>query len=426
MQSAAAIYVRRSREIKGTKDRPSGVSREQQEASCRGLAAANGERVDSVLVDWDISGRKGEDKRPGFAELMDLVRGAGPCPTVQKGREKRVQHHPTRGRIASVYAYDLSRIARNTSLLKEVFDEADAHGVTVRLVKDSIDTSTATGRMVRGIIAEIAQWQSDVASERSLALVEKRRADGQRIGHPNYGERPGEDLPAVLRAYQDAGSILGAARLLNERSVPSRMGKPWASTTVREILVREGAAPKRSRPGAKARAPFAFYGLLRCHCGHILTGTRYRNGSDPVYTTYKCHMARTVPNHGLGAVPEKRVLAWAAGEAARLELPGDELEVSARNDAERERLEAKRARIIDSYVDGTITSKDERDRRLVEVDDAMEVLDDVVTVVRVEPIDWTWPPEALNAWLRSVFVEVQMDTTMQPLRAEWRVPEWRA
>lgn len=426
MNGHAAIYIRRSREIKGTKERPSGVSREQQEAACRALAASNGNDNPTILVDWDVSGRKGEGKRPAFAELMDMVRGAPPCPVVIENRERVVKHHQTRGKVGVVYSYDLSRLARSTRLLAEVFDEAEAHGVTIRLVKDSIDTSTATGRMIRGIIAEIAQWQADLASERSIAIIETRRQNGERIGHPNYGGRPGEDVRSVVEAFEQAGSVLGAAKLLNKRGVPTRMGGPWASSTVREILVRERAMPPHPRPGAKARAPYVLYGLLRCHCGHVLTGSRVRNGSDPAYCSYKCHMARTVPNHGIGSVPEKRILAWVREEAGHLQLPGNRVEEMKRNEAAIADLEARRGRLIDLFVNGDI-DRAEKDRRLAAINDEIDAVEATYALETVPPeIDWSWHPEQINLVLRALWDHVQMDDRMQPMKAEWLVPQWRS
>jgi hypothetical protein len=249
-----------------------------------------------------------------------------------------------------------------------------------------------------------------------------------RHGHPNYGELPGEDAGAIVTAYRDAGSILGAARLLNARRVPTRMGGPWSSVSVRENLVRHGAIEHRTRPGAKARAPFAFYGLLRCHCGHILTGSRVRNGRDPVYTSYKCHLARTVPGHGLGSIPEKRMLEWAKDEASRLRTPESvELEATTR-ERDRAELAARRARIVDMYELGDL-ERGEYQRRVRAVADAERRLVDqelAAAVVTVPSVDWTWPAEKLNAVLRALWVEVAMDETMTPVRAEWAVPEWRA
>lgn len=424
MKNTAAIYIRRSREIRGSKEAPSGVSREQQEATCRSLAEANGELVTTVAVDWDVSGRKGEARRPGFAQIMDLIRGSEPCPIVQEGRDRKVRHHPTRGRVTTVYAYDLSRLARSTTILREVFDEAAEHGVTVRLFRDSIDTSTANGRLMRDVLASIAEWQAEVASERSKSIVAERKAAGKRIGHPNYGERPGEDASKVVEAYREAGSICGAARLLNGWGVPTRMGGPWATVTTRAVLKRQMALPVRRRRGAKAAAPYAFFRLLRCHCGHVLTGSRFTNGSDPGYTSYKCHFALTVPNHGQGSIPEKRVLAWAKEEAARLEIVAKQGEIT--NSAERRaEVEDRFRRAGRAYAAGALSDEEfaaERRKR----DEDIEVLDDLPETIEMPALDWDWPPKLVNQWLSRIWREVRMGEGMTlPERAEWVIPEWR-
>jgi hypothetical protein len=307
---------------------------------------------------------------------------------------------------------------------------ADAHKVPVRLVADQIDTSTATGRMLLTMLAAVDEMTADLASEHARDAVAARRARGDRIGHPFYGERTGEDADAVVAAYQDAGSILGAARLLNVRHVPTRMGGPWSSVSVRQLLVRLGAYPNRTRPGAKARAPFVFYGLLRCHCRHLLTGSRYQNGPDPGYTSYKCHMARTVPDHGPGSIPEKRMLEWAKAEVAARLHPPAEIEMEAVNrEAERSALAARRTVIEDMYESNGPTWRDEYRRRIGAVAKAEERLRDqevAAVVVPVPEVAWDRPAEKVNEVLRALWYEVTMDATMAPIEAIPIVPEWWA
>jgi hypothetical protein len=166
--------------------------------------------------------------------------------------------------------------------------------------------------------------------------------------------------------------------------------------------------------------------LLRCHCGHVLTGTRYRNGTDTIYTAYKCYRSKMVTNHGPGAVPEKRILPWVMAEAARLQVPYDQAQMAERDQDRRVALGAKRERIIDAAIDGTITKAD-RDRRLLEVDAELEKLDMTEELVEIPPaIDWSWPPERINVVLAAMWARVELDEHMQPVGAEWRVPEWRA
>jgi hypothetical protein len=187
--------------------------------------------------------------------------------------------------------------------------------------------------------------------------------------------------------------------------------------------------PHNTRPGAKARAPFALYGLLRCHCGHVLTGNRYKNGSDLAYTSYKCHLARTVPGHGLSAVPEKRILPWIKAEAARLRVP-ESVIVETERQADRDKLERRKSDLSFMLEMGGI-DRDDYQRRLAavkEAEDALEAQEAATAVLAVpQAIDWeNWTPEAVNKVLAAMWSSVTLDERMQPVSALWTMPEWRA
>jgi hypothetical protein len=51
-----------------------------------------------------------------------------------------------------------------------------------------------------------------------------------------YGAWPGEDRAAVLAAFREAGTYAAAGRLLDERHVPSRGGRPWQPQSVAWIV----------------------------------------------------------------------------------------------------------------------------------------------------------------------------------------------
>jgi hypothetical protein len=56
------------------------------------------------------------------------------------------------------------------------------------------------------------------------------------VGLPaRFGSRRGESLRVVIDAYREAGTYNGAARLLDERKVPTRKGRPWSGMTVRSL-----------------------------------------------------------------------------------------------------------------------------------------------------------------------------------------------
>jgi hypothetical protein len=251
--------------------------------------------------------------------------------------------------------------------------------------------------------------------------VAVRRARGDRIGHPHYGEKPGEDVAAVLEAYRDAGSVIGAGRLLNQRGVPTRQGRPWSTTPLREILQRHGVLPRHKRPGAKAAAPFILFHLLRCACGRTMGASRFLNGGKYPYVVYRCQGGRTDPDHGRLSVSEPKLLPWVKAEAARFKIPKQPILIAERDEARRLELEARRRRVIENFEDGVI-DKAERDGKLLAIGDQLDSLDVADKVVTVQPIDWTGDPKAINTVLRALWDHIELDGDMRPLRAEWRLP----
>jgi hypothetical protein len=98
------------------------------------------------------------------------------------------------------------------------------------------------------------------------------------------------------------------------------------------------------------------------------------------------------------------------------------------DEADRVELDARRARIVESFMDGTIDRGD-RDRRLKALSDALGRLEARQELVAIPAIDWSRPPAALNRVLRALFERIDLDPeTFRPLPKgyHWRVPEWRA
>ena len=77
------------------------------------------------------------------------------------------------------------------------------------------------------------------------------------------------------------------------------------------------------------------------------------------------------------------------------------------------RLETRRGRIIDTYVDGAI-SKVERDRRLRQLDDEAEKLAAEKHLAQIpSAIDWTNTPQSINGVLTAMWREVVLDEQLQ-------------
>ena len=392
----AYAYLRRS---SISKDRPGDVSREIQDAAVRALAARHGDEP-VMLTDWGISGRKGTDGRPGYRRLWEAI-DSGDC--------------------TAIYSYSLSRLARSLPELARLFEVSLQKRIPIRLHADAVDTSTASGRLVATVLSGLAVFESDVTGERMRAMYDARRANGARISNtPTYGGKDGEDLDAVLAAFDEAGSFLGAAKALNEQGVPTRLGGLWSASSVLSIVRRHRPYMPSPGRGRRTIGAFRFARLLRCPCGQFLTGS-----TDSGVVRYRCGLGSMTP-HQRRSLPESRLLPLIAAEAARLHTP-DRLAAQAEDDAARAALEAKRERVMEMALEGVLM-QGERVRLLTEVNEALAALATKATVIDVpQAIDWEgWTPEAINVVLRAIWERIDLDADLLPATYEWRAPEWRA
>jgi len=402
------------------------LSPEMQESAIRRLAAANGDEDVAILSDLDVSGKKRRDRRPGWNELLRAVE---------------------EGEATAVYAYSLSRFARSVSQLAEFFELCERRKVRVRVDRDQIDTSTVTGKLVGNVLASLAQFEADVASERvkdAFATKRVREPDWRGPGKSAYGMEVGEDSGVVVAAFQEAGSFDGAARLLNSRGIPNRVsGAVWHGSVVSAIVRRD--APDEVQASARRGAPagrrtFRLAHLLACGtCGTFLTGSLDIRRDE---VRYYCHRAKVMP-HARGWLTESKVIGAIADETARAALLVQRLQKgSADDEAALAALATKRARILDMAADGMIDKADAQ-RRIAEVAEAESRLSTRRWIRRISlpPVvadttdDDGQPVKAddaakVNGYLRRLFDRVTVDMSEPTKRgpSSW-VPrlafEWR-
>lgn len=442
----AAGYLRKSRSFVDRSE----VSWEVQEAQIRELASGWGDAEITLLFDWNRSGRGSQTRfREGYLELLRLIES---------------------DQVSAVYGYNLRRLGRNLQDILELAKKCDEHGVPIRLrMEGNLDFSTATGRMYITIIAAVAQMEAELAQEQARDAVAARRTRGDLVGSAGYGyrlvgpdrvKRDDEDVAAVIRAYDAAGTYNGAARILNAAGVKTRKrGAIWRAHVVRDVLGREAPErlPKRGERGQRRGSKFLFTRLLRCHCGHFMSpssneGARYRGYACP-----KGHADASHPRPYYTS--ELKILPWVKDELRHWSAPVTLVEGGgAPNTLQIAELAGRRERVIDNYEDGLI-SKPQRDERLAVIADEVERLESAARiagqtafirwapnttsgsiagrswgsadegdeVTSVEPyVDWEEDPDDINATLRALWRYVQLGPDMRPVGAEWVDPRWRA
>lgn len=86
------------------------------------------------------------------------------------------------GHAQAIYSYSLSRLGRSVAELSRLFDLCASRKVPIRLVANSVDTATASGRLLANVLASVAQLEAEVAGERLKAMYETKRARAREAG----------------------------------------------------------------------------------------------------------------------------------------------------------------------------------------------------------------------------------------------------
>jgi DNA invertase Pin-like site-specific DNA recombinase len=101
------------------------------------------------------------DDRPGLAELMEYVREGD-----------------------TVVVWKLDRLGRNTLHILETVKALTDRGVTLISTTDGIDSSTAAGRMMIGVLGSLAEYERELIKERTALQRASSRANGTKFGRP--------------------------------------------------------------------------------------------------------------------------------------------------------------------------------------------------------------------------------------------------
>jgi DNA invertase Pin-like site-specific DNA recombinase len=156
------------------------------------LAAAAerfGWHVVAEFVDDGISGSKGRDKRPG---LDQLCRGI------------------TRRSFDLVAAWSLDRLARSLHHATELGELLRERDVGLYLDRQGIDTTTAAGRAMFGMLGVFAEFERELIRERTVAGLQKARERGTRSGKAIGRPTIPADKEAAIRARLAAGEGIRA------------------------------------------------------------------------------------------------------------------------------------------------------------------------------------------------------------------------
>jgi len=140
-----------------------------------------------------LSGTSTREQRPGLAALLDYAREGD-----------------------AIVVVGIDRLGRNAAEVMTTIRQLGERGIVLRSLREGIDTSNATGRMVAGVLASLAELELELGRERRSAAREARRARGQSLGRPKALDKSKAALAQRMHASgESAGTIaatLGVSR----------------------------------------------------------------------------------------------------------------------------------------------------------------------------------------------------------------------
>jgi DNA invertase Pin-like site-specific DNA recombinase len=108
-----------------------------------------------------LSGASTREQRPGLASLLDYARPGD-----------------------AIVVAGIDRLGRNAAEVMSTIRELRDREIVLRSLREGIDTTNATGRMIAGVLASLAELELELGRERRAAAREARRTRGQSIGRP--------------------------------------------------------------------------------------------------------------------------------------------------------------------------------------------------------------------------------------------------
>lgn len=228
-------YVRVSTQEQATE----GVSLDAQCDRLRAYCKLHAIKLIDIKADEGISG--GTLERPALQAALQMLR---------------------RGRANTLIVVKLDRLSRSLrdvcTLVADYFSDERFHMLSLC---GMVNTHSAAGRMVLMNLANYAQFEREMISERTRDALRHLKSQGVRLGPAPYGYALSDEVDAngrrILVPIPDEQEVVSKirgmraeglklhqiARRLNEAKIPARRDGVWRAQRLSIVLRRDGTKP---------------------------------------------------------------------------------------------------------------------------------------------------------------------------------------
>lgn len=340
----AVAYVRVSKERDGM------ISPELQLASIEKHCERSDYTIVETITDLDMTGR--------FWKRRQVERAIGMIEA---------------GQADVLVVWKVSRVSRNRKDWAIAVDRVEGIGGRLESATEPMDTSTSSGRFARGMLAELAAFESERMGEQWKEAHSRRvRAGIPANGKPRFGYQYSKDkgfspdpvtgpvLAELYRRYLSGQSFYSLVKWLNDGPTRPVSGYGvsadgmWSDRTVRRLLDQGFGAGFITHHGERLpgiheplitpeewneylarrearrvyrrseRSNYLFSGMIRCACGATMQAGLFGSARSP---KYKCSAVNAKRRHSGGYVMtstvENAFMAWLEGIAANVDAEAD-------------------------------------------------------------------------------------------------------
>ena len=209
------------------KQAESNLSMEAQRRKCMQFADLHEHQIVASYSDAGASAKTLE--RPGLSQVLEMLRA---------------------GQADGLLVAKLDRLTRSVMdlgcLLRDYFSDGQ---YALMCVADSIDTTSATGRLVTHVLMSVSQWEREVIAERTRDAMAELKVQGKRRSRwAPYGytfnaaggvvehEVEQKTLHLMCAMSQDGAGPTSIAACLTGMGLFNRSDKPWTKQGVSRVL----------------------------------------------------------------------------------------------------------------------------------------------------------------------------------------------
>jgi len=167
-----------------------GVSLEAQESKIRAMATIHSAELAEVIIDGGESAKS--LNRPGLQPLLALINA---------------------GQVQAVIVAKLDRLTRSVKDLCNLLELFEKRKVALISVAESLETTSAAGRLVITIMAAVSQWEREAIGERTrdrfFCYLDGPGSGGQ--GNACFKAvaiTPSLPIPGTLKGYRNTSAIV--------------------------------------------------------------------------------------------------------------------------------------------------------------------------------------------------------------------------